>query len=120
MGKKHLLYVCKRILNKENDYGIKTCKYERPKLYNFLYIPASSRLDYEKYGENINRMMTAYVKYNIYKNIFHVGDKAYLYDNEMQDINIALKDKNCENANYVIEVVDEQNLYIKLVFNKIK
>lgn len=120
MGKKHILYTCKRILDGENDYGMKTERYEKPIKYSFLYMPASSQLDYQRYGENITRMMTAYVKYNQYRGKFHIGDKAYLLDSEMQDIDIALSDTNCENANYNITSVDEQNLYIKLVFEKIK
>ena len=120
MGKEHSLYTCRRVLNEENEYGMTTAKYECPIKYHFLYIPASSHLDYQKYGERIDRIMTAYVPYNRYRNKFHIGDKAYLLDSEMQDIEIALNYTNCENANYNIIGVDEQNLFIKLIFEKIK
>ena len=43
-----------------------------------------------------------------------------MLDREMQDIEIALNYTNCENANYNIIGVDEQNLFIKLIFEKIK
>ena len=120
MGKIHDLYVCKRVLNSQNEYRLETETYEKPKKYNFLYMPTSSQLDYQLYGERISRMQTAYVKYKMYRGVFSIGDKAYLKDSEMQDINIALKDTNCENANYTIVGVDEQNLFIKLTFEKIQ
>lgn len=120
MGKRHILYTCRRILSEENEYGFVSEKYDKPIEYNFLYMPASSSLDIQKYGERISRIYTAYVPYNQYRDKFKIGDLAYLLDSETQDISIALKDKNGENANYRIIGVNEQNLFIKIIFEKIK
>lgn len=120
MGKRHILYTCKRIVSEDNEYGYTSVNYEKPILHNFLYMPASSSLDIQKYGEKINRIYTSYVPYKKYRGQFNVCDLAYLLDSEMQDISIALKDTNCENANYRIIGVDEQNLFIKITFEKIK
>lgn len=119
MGKVHDLYVAKRLLSEENEYGIKTAKFEKPKLYNFLYMPSTSQVDFQIYGEQVEKMYVAYVSYAKYRNIFHRGDRAYLLDDEMQDLSVALTDINCENANYEIRSVSEQNIYIKILFVRI-
>lgn len=120
MSKNHELYVAKRILNKENEYGETTAIYSKPIHYNFLYMPTRSQVDYQIYGEEISKLYVSFVKYNQYRNIFHRGDRAYLLDDEMQDLSVALKDTNCENANYEILSVNEQNAYIKITFKKIE
>lgn len=119
-GKRHDLYIAKRILNSDNEYNEYPPKYEKPIHYNFLYMPSKSQLDYQKWGEDISRIYIAYINYNIYRGKFHIGDKAYLLDSEMQDVSVANDDINCENANYIIVGVDEQNMFIKITFEKIQ
>lgn len=114
------LYIAKRLKTTLNDYGMEVQEFDKPKLYNFLYMPTSGMLDYQIYGEKISGMYTAYVDYDTYLGHFHEGDRAYLIDSDLQDLSVAKTDKNCENANYVIKSVLLQNLKIKLTFEKIK
>ena len=44
MGKVHDLYVAKRLLSEENEYGVKTAKFEKPKLLAASCWPGSIAL----------------------------------------------------------------------------
>lgn len=113
------LYIAKRLKVEENDYGMEIETFDKPKAYQFLYMPTSGKVEYQVYGERISRMFTCFVPYDIYLGTFHEGDRAYLIDESLQDVSIAKTDNNCKNANYRIISVLPQNRVIKLTFEKI-
>lgn len=116
------LYIATRKSITTNDYGREIETFENPEKYPFLCMPAGTRtIEYQLYGEAVNTMYTAFIPYKPYLGKFHIGDRAYLVDEDLQDLSIALTDDEyCNNANYKIIACQPQNLVIKLVFQKIK
>lgn len=115
-------YIAKRTAIYQDDYGNDIETFDTPKKYSrFLLMPTSARgVDYQIYGELVNTMFTLYIPFKAYKGQFHQGDRAYLVDEDLQDIDIALMDdEHCQNANYKIVACQPQNLVIKILFQKI-
>lgn len=113
------LYIANRYVV-TNDYGIDIETFDKPKLYNFFYMPSTNNIDYELYGRNINEIYIAFIDYNKYFGKFKVEDRVYLIDDETSDLSFAENDTNGENANYKIIAISLQNIKIKLTFAKIK
>lgn len=121
-----LLFVASKIGVEKDDYGNEIPYFELPqKEYHFSYMPTSSQLDYQLYGELIKNMFTSYLPMS-YLGKIKSGDVAYMIDGEAQDI-VELKEKDeynndiyCANANYKVKVVQPQNARVKIIFEKIK
>ena len=107
----------------EDNDGEDLAFYNEPKHYKINYQPMSSYLDYQKYGENIKDMYTAYVNRAQYQNKFKAGDRVYLIDGDKsyEEVKLLTETDNeyCLKANYKIVSVLPQNVMIKLDFEKI-
>lgn len=114
------LYIAKRIRVEEDDYGNQISYFDKPKKYWFNYQPLDGDLDYQQYGDRISNYFRAFIDM-CYLGEIKTGDKAYLIDGEIQDVDsLVLKDdENCTLANYTIKVVLPQNLKIKIDFEKV-
>ena len=116
------LFIAKRIKVENDEYGNEVSYYEAPKEYRFSYMPTSGQVDYQIYGELISNMFTSILPMSFLGNI-KTGDKAYLIDGEIQDIdNLVYNDLNnefCTHANYIVKLVQPQNIRIKIIFEKI-
>lgn len=116
------LFIAKRIKVENDEFGNEISYYETPKEYNFSYMPTSGQVDYQIYGELISNMFTSILPMSFLGKI-KTGDKAYLIDGEIQDIdNLVyndLKDEFCTHANYIVKLVQPQNIRIKIIFEKI-
>ena len=116
------LFIAKRIKVERDEYGNEISYYETPKEYNFSYMHTSGQVDYQIYGELIKNMFTSILPMS-FLGIIKTGDKAYLIDGEIQDIdNLVYNDLNnefCTHANYIVKLVQPQNIRLKVIFEKI-
>ena len=116
------LFIAKRIKVENDEFGNEISYYETPKEYGFSYMPTSGQVDYQIYGELISNMFTSILPMSFLGKI-KTGDKAYLIDGEIQDIdNLVYNDLNdefCTHANYIVKLVQSQNIRIKIIFEKI-
>ena len=116
------LFIAKRIKVENDEFGNEVSYYETPKEYRFSYMPTSGQVDYQIYGELISNMFTSILPMSFLGKI-KTGDKAYLIDGEIQDIdNLVYNDLNdefCTHANYIVKLVQPQNIRLKVIFEKI-
>lgn len=114
-------YIANRKSITKDDYGHDIETFKTPEYFNFLLMPSGTNLvDAQRYGEQVDTMYTAYIPKGFIGK-FHRGDRAYLIDEDLQDLSIALQDsEDCENANYKLVACQPQNVVIKLLFQKIK
>lgn len=114
-------YIANRKSITKDDYGHDIETFQTPEYFNFLLMPSGTNsVDAQRYGEQVDTMYTAYIQKSFIGK-FHRGDRAYLIDEDLQDLSIALQDnEDCENANYKLIACQPQNIVIKLLFQKIK
>jgi hypothetical protein len=114
-------YIANRKSITKDDYGHDIETFQTPEYFNFLLMPSGTNsVDAQRYGEQVDTMYTAYIPKSFIGK-FHRGDRAYLIDEDLQDLSIALQDnEDCENANYKLIACQPQNIVIKLLFQKIK
>ena len=116
------LFIAHKIGVEKNGYGDEVPYYKKPERYSFSYMPTGGQLDYQVYGTLINNMFTSYIPM-FYLGKIKSGDLAYLIDGETQDIeSLSRKDANnkyCPNANYLVKIVQPQNMRLKILFEKI-
>lgn len=117
------LFIARQIRVEVDDYGMEKSIYQSPQEYRFSYMPISSQTDYQIYGTLINNMYASILP-KAFLGKIKVGDKAYMVDGETQNIDeLVAKDLNDNqrlSANYKVKVVQDQNVRVKIIFEKIK
>lgn len=121
-----LAFICNNTKVDEDSYGHEKREYSNPqKEFRFNYMPSTSRLDYQVYGEKIKYLQTSILDIR-YSKLIHRFDKAYLLDenvtseNELRRLVELDKDNvNKPNANYKVISISIQNARVKVVFEMI-
>ena len=79
-------YIANRKSITKDDYGHDIETFQTPEYFNFLLMPSGTNsVDAQRYGEQVDTMYTAYIPKSFIGK-FHRGDRAYLIDEDLQDL----------------------------------
>lgn len=125
--KKKLGYIANRIKIEEvpTSYdSIEVETFSKPFAFNELYMPLTDSYSLKKYGDRTTRMLRMFVPLKLWYGKIHVGDRAYLIDEDTNTYdlgNMIFNDnKYCNEANYKVVSVEVQHIKLKVEFEKIK